>query len=254
MHKKVLLILGIVVAIIGNMTGCSPKEEKTVTISAAASLREPLDEIKKNFEKKSDINVYINYGPSGTLRKQIEEGAEVDIFISASQEFMDDLKDKGLVANKIEEDMIQNSLVLIKRKDVNIKSLEDINKKDYKIAIGEVETAPVGMYTKETLQKLDYWDKVSENIIMAKDAGAIVSYCRQGEVDLAFIYKSDFRNLDNWEIYKEFGDNYHKKINYPIAILKGREEDKDTNNFYNELISNESKYVFLKHKFNVEDK
>jgi molybdate transport system substrate-binding protein len=254
MHKKVLLILGIVVAITGNMTGCSTKEEKTVTISAAASLREPLDEIKKNFEKKSDVNVYINYGPSGTLRKQIEEGADVDIFLSASQEFMNNLKDKKLVSNKIEEDMIQNSLILIKRKDINIKSFDDITKKDYKIAIGEIETSPVGMYTKETLQKLDYWDKLSENIIMAKDAGAIVSYCRQDEVDLAFIYKSDFRNLDNWEIYKEFGDNYHKKINYPIAILKGREEDKDTNDFYNELISNESKYVFLKYKFNVEDK
>jgi molybdate transport system substrate-binding protein len=254
MHKKTLLILGLVVAITGSITGCSPKEENAVTISAAASLREPLDEIKKNFEKKNDVNVYINYGPSGTLRKQIEEGADVDVFLSASQEFMDNLKAKKLVSNKIEEDMIQNSLILIKRKDVNIKSLEDITKKDYKIAIGEVETAPVGKYTKETLQSLNYWEKLREDVIMAKDAGAIVSYCRQDEVDLAFIYKSDFRDLENWEIYKEFGDNYHTKINYPIAILNGSKNDKDTNDFYNELISDESKYVFLKYKFNVEDK
>lgn len=254
MHKKIMLTLGLAFAITGVLTGCTPKEENTVTISAAASLREPLDEIKKDFEKKSDVNVYINYGPSGTLRKQIEEGAEVDIFISASQEFMDNLKDKKLVSNKIEENMIQNSLVLIKRKDINIKSLEDITKKDYKIAIGEVETAPVGQYTKETLKKLNYWDKVSKSIIMAKDAGAIVSYCRQDEVDLAFIYKSDFRNLENWEIYKEFGDNYHTKINYPIAILKEGEEDKYTNDFYTKLVSDESKYIFLKYKFNVKGK
>jgi molybdate transport system substrate-binding protein len=254
MHKKIMLTLGLAFAITGVLTGCSPKEENKVTISAAASLREPLDEIKKDFENKNDVNVYINYGPSGTLRKQIEEGAEVDIFISASQEFMENLKDKKLISNKVEEDMIQNSLVLIKRKDVNINSLEDINKKDYKIAIGEVETAPVGQYTKETLKNLNYWDKLSKNMIMAKDAGAIVSYCRQDEVDLAFIYKSDFRNLKNWEIYKEFGDNYHTKINYPIAILKGSEDDKYIDDFYNKLVSDESKNIFMKYKFNVEDK
>ena len=130
---------------------------------------------------------------SGLLQKQIEEGAPVDLFISAGKSQMDELAAKGMLIPQTRSDLLGGELVLIvaREKQALIKGFADLSKGAFSFSIGQPETVPVGKYAKETLQSMKLWDKLANRIVFAKDTRQVLTYVDSGNVDAGLVYRSD---------------------------------------------------------------
>ena len=243
MKKLFILILGLLLSV--------SVFSKEVVISAAASLKNCLEEIIPEYEKNSDDKIILNLGGSGTLRTQIEKGAVVDIFISANQENVNMLIDRNIIKKENAYDFLSNVLILVKSpySKSEIKSVEELKNSDVYIAVGNPETAPVGKYTLQSLKNLGIFEKLNqEKIIYAKDVTAAVQYVQMGEVDFGIIYDSDKNRMKNPIVVAEFPENSHEKIIYSLALLNN---NKETESFFEFLRKDETKKIFKKHRFIV---
>lgn len=236
--------------------GCGGKVEKNkeITISAAASLREPLQVIVENFKKEKGIIININFGGSGVLQKQIEQGAPIDIFFPAGKEYMDSLQNKKMIEEASRKDILANSLVYISSKSLkNVTSLQELVNVEGKLALGEVTTVPAGKYAKESLENLGLWNKVEKKVIYAKDVKDVLRYVEIGEAETGIIYKSDSMDLKSSEVKFEIPENTHEPIVYPAAIMSQSANKEICKEFLKYLESSESKRVFQQYKFKVKE-
>jgi len=164
-------------------TGSDSKTE--IIISAAASLKDALAELETKFEgEHKNIDLTFNFAASGTLQKQIEQGAPADLFFSAGEKQMKTLSEKKLVGAS--EVILKNALVLVVPKEgVEVPAeLKDLSKETYKkIALGEPETVPAGSYAKQALTKGEIWDIVQSKIVFAKDVRQVLTYVETGNTD-----------------------------------------------------------------------
>jgi len=267
MLKKVVFLFILIIL----LTSCKRNDE--ITISVASSLYEPISEIIKIYEKEFDKKVIVNSGSSGTLKKQIENGAEIDVFFSANESYVKDLVNKNIIQKQNVYYPISNSLVLIKNKNyINEslkKTLSEINKsnkknelndniengnkvydksifEDIKISIGESSTVPLGIYSKEYLENIDIFENIKYNIIYGKDASSVKNYVESFNVDIGIIYKSDVGSLKNSEVVFEIPKDKHRIIRYSIASVS--EEGKELVKF---VLKN--KEVFEKYNLNVSE-
>ncbi len=253
--KKVLLL----VVLLFFVLSCGKQEkkvgesktEKKVTISAAASLKKSLDEIAENYRKESpDVVLNINYGGSGSLEKQIREGAPVDIFISAAKKNMDNLEEKGIILKESRRDILKNSLVLIvsdKLKE-RVKKIGDI-KKIEKLALGELSTVPAGKCGKQALEKLNLWNEMENKIIFQKDVTAVLNIVELGEVDAGIVYSTDAKNVRKSFVAVEFPFDSHDPIVYPAAVILTTKNRKGAEKFLAYLETEKSKEIFVKNGF-----
>lgn len=241
MRKKIVIFI-LLIPIIFIACGNNKDNSKEINISVAASLYEPISEIVKNYEVENNIKVNINYGGSGTLKKQISNGAEVALFISADEKYIDELISEGLVLEANKKTPISNNLVVIKSKN----AIGD------KLAIGEINTVPAGRYAKETLEKLGKWSSIEENVIYCKDVTAVKSYVESGEVDYGIVYKSDATTLENSTVIWEIPNDLHSKITYAIGIVEDTYNKKDIEALVNYILSPEGVKILKEYGFEVE--
>lgn len=224
--------------------------KKEITISAAASLKEVMNELILKFqEENKDIQINLNLGGSGALKNQIIGGAPVDIIFFASQSDLDDLNSKGLVENNFHKNILKNRMVIAGQKEIT--SLEEIL--NHKIAIGTPETVPAGKYAKEILINEKLWDKIQNNLIFSKDVRSAMQYVELSEVDFAFIYKTDAKLLKNSKISYVIPENLHKPIIYSYGIIKDKASD-ETIKFYEFLSSQEAQKYYEKYNFEMAEK
>ncbi len=246
--KKILKLLLIGFAI--TLFGCGKEEKKEITISAAASLKEVMNEIILQFEKENkDIKININLGGSGALKNQIISGAPVDIVFFASQKDLKDLDEKGMIEKEYNEDILKNRMVLAGKEKIN--DLSEI--KNHKIAIGTPETVPAGKYAKEVLINSNLWDEVQENIVFSKDVRSAMQYVEINEVDYAFIYKTDAKIMKNGIISFIVPETLHKPIIYSYGIIKDK-NSKEVIKFYEFLKSKYSQSLYEKYNFEIANK
>ncbi|WP_455258622.1 molybdate ABC transporter substrate-binding protein [Peptoniphilus asaccharolyticus] len=247
--QKILAVSMMVMLI---LTACQNKQNQDkvekeanlepITVSAAASLKETMDVIGEKY----DGTVEFNMGGSGTLRTQIESGAPVDVFISASKEHVSKLEEKNLV--KESQDLLKNKLVIVGKKDLN--SLDDLLSVG-KFAIGEPESVPAGKYAKEALTNLGLFENMQDKIVFGSDVRNVLEWVKSGEVDYGVVYKTDALTAkDDVEIVYEFEEGTHKDIIYPVALLNEKPESK---NFYDYLKGEEAKKVFEEYGYEVID-
>ncbi len=220
----------------------------TITISAAASLQDALNEAIEEYNKDNDINIDINYGGSGALREQILKGAPVDLFISASQDDFKKVEDEDLIIEK--KDYLENKLVLIRPDDsTTVNSIADLKNAE-QIAIGEVDTVPAGKYAKEAFTSLNIFDELEDKYIYVSDVRAVLTYVAQGEVDAGVVYETDAKTEeDNIDIVDEFGKDTHTPIIYPIGTLS---DSKEVKAFYDFLNEDSTLEIFKKYGFTIE--
>ncbi len=220
----------------------------TITISAAASLQDALNEAIEEYNKDNDINIDINYGGSGALREQILKGAPVDLFISASQDDFKKVEDEDLIIEK--KDYLENKLVLIRPDDsTTVNSIADLKNAE-QIAIGEVDTVPAGKYAKEAFTTLNIFDELEDKYIYVSDVRAVLTYVAQGEVDAGVVYETDAKTEeDNIDIVDEFGKDTHTPIIYPIGTLS---DSKEVKAFYDFLNEDSTLEIFKKYGFTIE--
>lgn len=246
--KKIfkLLLIGFMVVLFG----CGKEEKKEITISAAASLKEVMNEIILEFEKENkDIKININLGGSGALKNQIISGAPVDIVFFASQKDLKDLDEKGMIEKNYNEDILKNRMVIAGKE--KIEDLSEI--KNHKIAIGTPETVPAGKYAKEVLNNSNLWNEVQNNIVFSKDVRSAMQYVEIDEVDYAFIYKTDAKIMKNGIISFIVPETLHKPIIYSYGIIKDK-NSKEVIKFYEFLKSEYSQSLYEKYNFEIANK
>jgi molybdate transport system substrate-binding protein len=209
------------------VTGCSradsgaPGAKTEVLISAAASLAKPLAEIKADLEREHpEIKLTVNLAASGTLQKQIEQGAPADLFWSAGTKQMDVLEQKGLLLDGTRTDAARNELVLIMQKTGSTLSGWEGVSLLKSFAIGTPETVPAGQYAQQTLQHMMMWDAVKDKIVYAKDVTQVLTAVERGDVEAGAVYRSDARTSDQVREVAAAPVDSHDPILYPLAVLK----------------------------------
>ncbi|WP_078544276.1 molybdate ABC transporter substrate-binding protein [Litchfieldia alkalitelluris] len=239
------------------LAGCSsnqtdhPKIE--ITVSAAASLTDVLLEIKKEFElQEPSIHVQVNFGSSGSLQKQIQQGAPVDLYISASKLNFQEAMTANLVEPSSAITLLTNQLVLATPKDttLSINDFSDLaNSSVKKIAIGIPETVPAGQYAKELLTTLNLWNNLENKLVLAKDVRQVLTYLETGNVNAGIVYLSDAINSDKIHIIKTVEQNLHSPINYQAGILTSSNQRGAAETFLYFLKSSDSTELFEKYGF-----
>src|ERR1700722_12810569 len=186
-----LLVTSLLACSIAALVGISAQRTAAqaaseVTVSAAISLKDSLDEIGKIYEKEHPgVKISFNYAGSGTLQRQIEQGAPVDIFFSAAEKQMDDLQAKNLIDAGTRRNMVRNQLVLIvPASDTTTHSFQDLANPGVKVvALGEPSTVPAGMYARQSLERLGVGGAVDRKVVLAKDVRAVLTYVETGNAN-----------------------------------------------------------------------
>lgn len=236
MKRKTIIITAVIIAIIGVAIGLPKTAEPEVNVQAAASMQNALDEIIAGY----DGSINVNYGGSGTLVTQIQEGAPADIFISASMANFNNLKETNELAR--EDVLASNKLVLIANKDSQISDLDDVET----IAIGTPEAVPAGTYAMQVLDGRGLTDKVSDKLVQTKDVSEVLTYVETGDADLGFVYNTDAMASSDVKVVYEFDESEHDPIEYPIGLLTDNQE---ASSFYDYLLSPEASAILEKYGF-----
>jgi len=228
------------------------KPSADLTISAAISLKDSMDEIAQLYKVETpDAVIHFNYGASGTLQRQVEEGAPVDIFVSASPSQMDALESKGLVLAGTRKDLAKNEIVLIvPRGKGGISSFADLTKTEAKIiAIGEPQVVPAGKYAQEVLTHLGLYDQLKPKFVLAKDVRQVLTYVATGNADAGIVYSTDAKTSDKVTVVATAAEDSHSPVIYPVAVLKSSKDAAAAKNFVEFLLGSKARAVFQKYGF-----
>jgi molybdate transport system substrate-binding protein len=229
-------------------------QDKTLTVFAAASMKNALDEVDNAYTAKSGVKIVASYAASSALAKQIEQGAPADVFMSADTTWMDYVKDKKSINEPTRVDLLGNSIVLIAPKDSKIDKVTidqgfDLAKLagDGKVTTGDVKSVPVGKYAKAALEKLGAWAAVEPKMAMAENVRAALALVARNEAVLGIVYSTDAKVEPGVKIVATFPTNSHPPIVYPIAATSTAH--KDAADYLAFLRSSEAKAIFEKYGF-----
>lgn len=229
------------------------KEPAELFISAAASLTDAMDEIKPLFEEENNVELKFNFAGSGKLAQQIQQGAPVDVFISANENWMDTLIDENLIREETRVDVTGNKLVLItgSGSSIDYNSFEEIEVADVdQIAIGNPESVPAGEYTEAVLKAIDKWSELENKFVFAQDVRQVLTYVETGNADIGFVYESDAMSTEQVKVLAESDPTMHDAIIYPGAISADSEHEDKGKLFIEFLTSDEGQEILSKYGFN----
>ena len=229
-RRRVLAVFTAAIVVAG-LPPAAVAQEKSITVFAAASLKNALDEVDL-FTKQSGIKVIASYAASSSLMKQIEQGAPVDVFLSADVDWMDYGIKHNLIKNDTRENLLGNRLVLIAPKDSKTGNVTIAPGFDLaalagsgRIATGDVRAVPAGLYAKAALEKLGIWSSVEPKIAMAENVRAALVLVARGEEPLGIVYETDAKIDPSVKIIGVFPEDSHPPIVYPVAMTKDAKPD-----------------------------
>lgn len=229
-------------------------QSASLTISAAASLKDAMEEIKPLYSKEnSNVKLTYNFGSSGALQQQIEQGAGVDIFISAATKQIDALEKKGLLLEGTRQNLLKNQVVLIvPQNSTVVTDFKDLTKPNVKkIALGEPKSVPAGQYAQQVLTASKIFDQIKTKAVYAKDVRQALNYVESGNADAGIVYLSDAKSTQKVKVVATAPENTHSPVVYPIAILKSSKNVNAAKDFVQFLSGNQAKTVFEKQGFTV---
>jgi molybdate transport system substrate-binding protein len=229
---------------------------ETITVSAASSLTEAFTNISSQFQKENPgMNVSLNFGGSGNLRKQIEGGAPVDVFASADENQMDMLANKSLIDNNSRTDFAHNSLMLIVPEDstLNITSIKDLaDPKVGKISSCDPDTAPAGKYARSALTEAGLWSSLQNKIVLADDVKQVLTYVERGEVDAGFVFISDVKTAQPGTIKIVTNVPVKVPITYPIAVVLSSTHKEAAQKFIDFVTGTEGQKILKENGFVIQ--
>lgn len=250
--KKILHVL-VISLLVFIVSGCSQKAlSRELTISAAASLTDCMADIQEAFKGQyPDIGLKFNFGSSGALGQQIEQGAPVDVFFSAGIAQVQALIESGLVEEENTKEVLRNKLVLITGKD-NGKSLsfKTLGETDLeKLAVGDFGSVPVGQYTEEVFKALGLIDQLKDNLVYAKDVREVLFWVETGNAEAGIVYETDAKVSQKVTICDSADESWHDPIIYPVALIKGSPRLEEAKLFTAFLTSKEAQDIFRAYGF-----
>jgi molybdate transport system substrate-binding protein len=253
LQLRLLVLLAVILA--GSRFPLRSRSQTTkqeLTVSAAVSLKDALDEAATLYRsQKPGTVVHFNLGGSGTLQRQIEEGAPVDVFISAAPEELDRLESKDLLLPGTRRNLTRNRVVLIvPAGEVGIKSFQDLAKSEVRhIAIGEPQTVPAGMYAREILTHLNLYDQLKPKFVLAKDVRQVLTYVATGNVNAGIVYATDARISSKVKVVADAPEGSHSPVIYPVAIIKASRNPAGAKDFEAFLLGAQARAVLEKYGF-----
>ena len=223
MHRLAAVFVAFVILC---ASGLSPAfaQEKSLTVFAAASMKNALDEIDAAYTARTGVKIVASYAASSALAKQVEQGAPADIFLSADTDWMDYAIARKNISESTRVNLLGNSIVLIAPKDSKIDNVTigpgfDLAKLagDGKIATGDVKAVPVGKYARAALEKLGAWQAAEPKFAMAESVRAALTLVARGEAVLGIVYATDAKIEPGVKIVGAFPADFP-----PLHYLSGR--------------------------------
>lgn len=226
--------------------------EEKITIFAAASLTNVIGEITAEYAQSSTLEFRNSFAASSALARQIENGAPAQLFISADRKWMDYLAGKNLIDIASSVDLLNNRLVLIAPKgrkfQVQFDPAFDLAKAfDGKLCTGEVESVPVGIYAKQALSSLDWWEGMKPRVVGAQDVRAALVFVERGECAAGIVYETDARVSTKVDVVGVFPAGSHEPVVYPAALVG--DATPEAGAFLQYLKSEQAGKIFTKHGF-----
>lgn len=222
-----------------------------IHLSVAASLKEVVNELSDNFARKTPGVTFLkNYGGSGALAKQIENGAPADIFISANLEWMEYLKNRKQVENSSITTFAYNTLVFAGNPASKVAGVHDLGRLN-RIAIGSPKSVPAGEYASEALRKAGIEKQLEKKLVMARDVRECLMYAERGEVDGAFVYRTDALQARQARILFTVPQELYPRVTYPMGLTLPGAKNREAEAFYRYLRSNEARTVLNRYGFAV---
>jgi molybdate transport system substrate-binding protein len=227
MLDRITALLTATVLGVGLASPLSPTlaQDKTITVFAAASMKNALDDVNAAFIRNTGIKVVASYAASSALIKQIENGAPADVFASADLDWMDYGAQHKLIKDDTRVNLLGNRLVLIAPKDSKIGDVTiapgfDLAKLvgDGRIVTADVRAVPVGKYAKAALEKLGAWAAAEPKFAMTENVRAALTLVARGEAPLGIVYETDAKVEPNVKIAGAFPADSHPPIVYPVAL------------------------------------
>jgi len=231
---------------------CRSPHRPTLTLSVAASLQDAITEIEAAYQRDHPVEFRNNFGASGTLAREIEQGAPVDAFISAGPKPMDQLQAEGMLRENSRGDLLRNSLVLIAPTGSSLNGFEGlIGKQIRTVALADPASVPAGLYGRQTLEALHLFDKLQSRIVLGKDVREVLTYVETGNADAGLVYATDAGTSHRIQVLAVAPENLHDPIVYPIAEIKTSQSESMVRDFLAFLRSPAARAIFERHGFRM---
>jgi molybdate transport system substrate-binding protein len=248
-----LLLFSLVVLYFVVPAGCTQKTQVALNISVALSLTDALTEINVLYQKENPhITITPNFASSGTLQKQIEQGAPCDVFISAASTQMDNLAKGSLIVVESRKNLLNNKVVLVVPADstLGLSSFTDLTREAVqKIAIGDPKSVPAGSYGQQVFDNLGITKAIQSKLIMGSDVRQVLNYVESGEVDAGIVYSTDAAVSSKIKVVASAPEEINAKIVYPVAIIKASHNAETAQDYIDFLFSVKAKEIFEKFGF-----
>jgi molybdate transport system substrate-binding protein len=235
---------------LGSVSACVPAPAADLTVSAAISMKDGLSDAGHQFEQTTGDRLTFNFLASGPLMKQIEEGAPVDVFVSAAHNQMDELRSQNLIDTTTERVIAKGELVLIvpaDEKDPPTSFAELNGPKCLRLAIGEPKSVPAGDYAMQTLHALKLDESLKDKLQTAANVRQVLDYVEQGEVNAGIVYRTDALSSNGKvRIVAVADESTHKPIEYPAAVVKASKEHEEADRFLEFLSSSQGQDVLVR--------
>lgn len=224
MRRKLMGALAALALLCSFNAVAAGNEKPALTVFAAASLTEVLQEIGTAYTKSTGVPVKFSFAASSALAKQIESGAGVDVFMSADQEWMDYLAGRKLIDAATRRDVVANRLALVAPVDSTIRlkvapgfGLRAALGANGRLATGDPDSVPAGKYAKAALTSLEVWREIEPRLVRAENVRAALAFVARGEVPLGIVYQTDAKADLKVKLIDLFPESSHPPITYPVA-------------------------------------
>jgi molybdate transport system substrate-binding protein len=237
----------------------SREEAKGPLVLAASSLQESLEAAANAWAEMGHTRPVLSFAGTPALARQVEAGAPADIFISADEQWMDELARKGLVQARTRATFLGNRLVLVEQAEKNTQlALEPGDAlafalRPQRIALADPDAVPAGRYARQALTKLGVWQDVEPSIIVTENVRAAAALVSQGEAPLGIVYETDARAEPKLRVVARFPKSSHVPVTYPLALLESSAHP-DAQTFRQFLLSDEAGAIFERFGFSTQMK
>ncbi len=233
--------------------GCHKPQPPVMTVSIAASLQQAMVEVEAAYMREHGaVEFRNNFGSSGALAREIEQGAPVDVFVSASSRPMDQLAHEGLLSASSRTDLLHNRLVLIVPPGSPVRDLADLAGTGvHLVALGDPASVPAGQYGRQTLESMHLYDKLNAKLVLGKDVRQVLTYVETGNADAGFVYVTDALLSRNVRVAEVVPESLHDPIVYPAAVIKGGHDEAAARAFTAFLLSPSARAILVRYGFTM---
>jgi molybdate transport system substrate-binding protein len=252
MKRSITAIVGVLLALM-TATGCRKAQHPVLTVSIAASLQQAMVDVEAAYMREHGaVEFRNNFGASGALAREIEQGAPVDLFISAGAKPMDQIDGEGLLLAHSRTNLLRNSLVMIVPRDSKMQNLSQLTEPGVRlVALGDPASVPAGQYGRQSLESLHLFDKLQPKLVLGKDVRQVLTYIETGDADAGFVYATDAVLSNKVRVAAVVPEGLHDPIVYPAAAVKGCHDEAAARAFGAFLQSAAAKAIFVRYGFTM---